>query len=553
MSIDGRFVGHLADELNQELNNGRIQKISQLGKTDFLFIIRANNKNQKLYLSLSTSLARINLTDNNYSKDFTPGGFCMFLRKFFERGVVKNIKALNFDRIIQIEVESTNDIGDRVKLYLVLETFSRYTNLIILDDSFRVLNAYKHISPFDNSERTIINGVKYELPVDNKLTPFDYDNIKLLFNSEVTYKDLINKIRGISPLLAKYIVNKAEHNYHRMFDVYYETINRKVTPTLAIGNKTEFYYIDLFSKGQTSYSSLSKLIDVYFLEASSLERVKQVHKYINNSTKQELKRKKHKLEKLSVDLDKALNSNILRIKGDVLITNQHNIYKGDALYKGVSYELDQEIEVELDRLLSPIQNANKYYNKYKKQKKAVAYIKKQIKITKVQIIYFEEVYNQINSTFSLSDLLEIQDELRANGFLSKKKISTKKHKPNYDVYYDDLGIMILVGKNNLQNNFLTHKYAKKDHWWFHTKGQSGSHVVVASFEDLEELTIRTAANLSACFSKSRLSQSVPIDYTKVRNIKKVPGMLGSFVTYTNQKTIYIDPNMDEVNKLKRGR
>ncbi|MCK5732019.1 MAG: NFACT family protein, partial [Tenericutes bacterium] len=540
MSIDGRFIKFLAEEIHNELKNGRIQRISQLAKTDFLFVLRANNKNRKLYFSLSTSLARINITNKDYPNDYIPGGFCMFLRKHFEGGIVRNIEALNDDRIIRFEIENKNDIGDKTTLFIIVEMFSRYTNMILLDDNKKVINAYKHISPFDSSDRTIINGVTYTLPEDTRYTQDDLTNIKKLFETEVTSKDMVSSIKGISPLLANYIIKKSDFNHHKMFDIYSDMLTQVAKPTLALNQKTEFYYFDMFSSNQKYFSTLSELIDNYFLEASSIERVKQVYKYISVFTKQELKRKKNKLEKLHADLDKALNNNILRIKGDMLITYQHEISKGDASYDGYSYELEKNIDIELNRLLDPIQNANKYYTKYKKQKKAVNHIKKQIRLTIDMIEYLDGVYNQISNTYSLPDLLEIQDELKQNGFLSRKKTISKKKKPNFSTYYDENDITILVGKNNIQNNYLTHKYAKKDYWWFHTKNQTGSHVIVSSIDELSESTIRTAANLSACYSKAKNSSSVPVDYTKIRYIKKVPGKLGSYVTYTNQKTIYID-------------
>ena len=552
MSIDGRFIKLLTKELDIQLNTGRIQKISQLGKTDFLFSIRKNSKTVNLYISLSTSLARMNITKNNYSNDYIPGGFCMFLRKHLEGGFIKTIKALNDDRIIEIQIQNKNNIGDLTTYYLIQEMFSRYTNMIITDNTKKILNAYKHISPFDNSNRTIANGAIYDLPEDKRLFQGDLEGIKSLFQSETDYLKIVKSIKGISPVLAKYIVNKANYNNYNMYEIYKEILNQELNPTMAINNKIDFYYIDIFNKNQKYFKTLSELIDNYYLEASSIERVKQIYKHLNQFTKQELKRKKNKLEKLHTDLNRALNNNILRIKGDLLIANQHNIYRGASTFTAYSYELKKDIEITLDNLLNPIQNANKYYKKYKKQKTAVNYIREQIEITLYQINYLEDIFSQINNTYSLSDLAEIEDELRNNKFLPKKKKTISKKKPNYNKYYDELGILILVGKNNLQNNYLTHKYARKDYWWFHTKKQSGSHVIVASTNELEEITIRTAANLSAYFSKSKQSNSVQVDYTRVKNLKKVPGIYGSYVTYTKQKTIFINPNLDLINKLKKG-
>lgn len=541
MSMDGRFLWFLAQELHSELVSGRLQKVTQLGKTDFLFQIRVNNQNKKLYLSLSTSLSRVNLTQLTYPSDYLPGGFCMFLRKHLEGGFIESIHTLSDDRILEVSVDATNEIGDHVKLYLVFEMFSRYTNLILLDENRQILNAFKHVSPFDASERTIANGIIYEVPKEDKLSPTDFKAIEVFLKEERTYKDLVEKIKGISPLFASYVLKNANHNPSATYQSYLDSMNLPFKPTVSLGDKTEFYHLDIFSKNQKYFDTLSALIDFYFTEASALERVKQIHKYLYGFVKREYKRKKNKLEKLSVELKQALDNDIWRIKGDTLVTNQNQIQRGDSTFTGFAYELDQEIEIELDRLLNPIQNANRYYVKYKKQKTAVGHVENQILITKQEIAYFGELMEQIEDTQSLNDLNEIQEELIENGYLSKKKSNKSKLKPNFDTYTDELGIRILVGKNNLQNNYLTHKYAHKNHWWFHVKNQTGSHVIVWSDEELTEPTIRKAAMLAAMHSKSRHSSSVPVDYTRIRNIKKVPGTLGSFVTYTNQKTIYIDP------------
>jgi predicted ribosome quality control (RQC) complex YloA/Tae2 family protein len=199
----------------------------------------------------------------------------------------------------------------------------------------------------------------------------------------------------------------------------------------------------------------------------------------------------------------------------------------------------------------PVDNANKYYNKYKKQKVAIKHIEKQISLTKKEISYFQDLTNQINENYNLKDLEEIQLELINNRYLPKKKDKAKSKSPNYDSYQDGTGTLIVVGKNNVQNNYITHKLAKKDYTWFHVQNQSGSHTVVMSNQELSEVTIRAAANLAALYSRSKLSSSVAVDYTKVKYVKKIPGEIGSYVSYTNQKTIYIDPDENELEKLKK--
>ncbi len=551
MSMDGRFLWHLAKELEGELKTGRIQKITQLGKTDFLFLVRVANQNRKLYLSLSTSLSRINITNQLIPSDYLPGGFCMFLRKHLEGSFIDSIHTLDDDRIIEVSFDATNEIGDKVRLYLIYEMFSRYTNLILLDPERHILNAYKHVSPFDSSDRTIANGITYETPQDDKLPPTEYQAIEQFFQTEPSYKEMVDRIKGISPLFANVVFLKAKKESKPLIEAYQKTMELPIQPTICFGEKTDYYYSDIFDKNKKYFDTLSTLIDFYFTEASALERVKQIHKYLYQFVKREYKRKKNKLEKLSVDLRQALDNDIWRIKGDTLIANQHKINRGDASFKGFAYELESEVEIELDRLLTPIQNANKYYTKYKKQKTAVGFVEEQMVITKREINYFQELLDQIETTQSLNDLNEIQEELIQNNYLPKRKSDNKKHRPNYDTYSDEFGNRILVGKNNIQNNYLTHKYAHKNHWWFHVKEQTGSHVIVWVEEELTEPTIRMAAQLAAYYSKSRHSSSVPVDYTRIRNIKKVPGMLGSYVTFTNQKTIYIDPDIPTIESWQK--
>ena len=546
MSVDGRFIEHLAKELDSKVRNSRINKISQLAKADFLFSL--NNGN--LYISLSTALARVHLVKDKYSNFITPGGFCMFLRKYIEKGIITKIESLEADRIIQIKVNNRNDIGDLTDYYVIIEMFGRYANLIVLDENRVIINAYKHIHPFENIDRIIVNGVKYETPKDERINPNNLDEVEVFFNKgNINYKTIIENIKGMSPLIARHIIEKANYSDSKLFQAYLDIYNDKVLPTKA---GKYFYYLDIFNEDKEHFNTLSELLENQYDEASSLDRVKQIHKYLHTFVKNNLEKDVHKLEKLSKDLHDAENNQINRIKGDLLLQNNNLIDKTKTEVKLYSYELDKEVEIEIDRMACPIDNANKYYAKYKKQKTAITHINNQISLTKKEISYFEDLLNQINENYNIKDLEEIQEELITNKYLPKKKSKNKIKSPNYDVYIDELNIQIVVGKNNIQNNFITHKLAKKDFLWFHVQKQSGSHVVVMTNEELKEPTIRAAANLAAYYSKSKDSSSVPVDYTKIKYVKKIPGEVGSYVSYTNQKTIYIDPDYELIKKLRKG-
>lgn len=555
MSLDGRFLFFLANELNQELAGGRIQKIYQLSKTDFLFLIRANQKNHQLSISLSTSLSRIHLTKYDIDKPDNPGGFCMLLRKYLEGGIINSIATMNSDRIVNIEIQNPNEIGDISTYHMMMEMMGRYANLIVVDDQYRIIDAYKHVPPFEDKERTIIKGIQYSLPIDGKIEPTNAENVNKFFHSqqEFSFQDLIGNFRGFSPLLSKYLIKKAKQQGQSLSKIFKEFLLEPLNPTRTISDTSQkFYFIDVFDPSipKVHYSSLSSLLDEVYLESSKIERMKQLSKNIYQLAKREFEKNKSKLEKLNLEIITARNSDFLRRKGDLIQQNLLQITRGDSLLQAFDYETNQTVDIDLDRLLTPIQNANQYYRKYKKNKVAVNHIQSQIDITEKQIKYFDILITQIENA-SINDLDEIKDELTSLGYVRSRNKKQKKGQPHFDTYVLENGVQIYVGKNNIQNEYLTHKLANSYDWWFHTKDIHGSHVVVVKKGELGETEIRTAAMLAAYYSKARLSSSVPVDYTLVKNVKKIPGELGSLVQYSNHKTIYIDPDSSVIASLKK--
>jgi len=553
MSMDGRFYSFLAKELNVALENARIQKIYQLSKTDFLFIVRGNKETLQLSLSLSTTLSRIHLTMWRDEKPDNPSGFCMFLRKYLEGGTIENISSINQDRIIRIKVENLNEIGDITHYHVYMESFGRYANLIIADDQDIIIDSYKKVSPTETEQRTIIKGAHYQIPETSKVLPTDYETDAFFETEEViTDKMLTSHFQGLSPVVAKYILSYKDQKECTYKQAFQSFINAPVNPTSAIMNeKQKYYYFDIFpeSTKKTTYHSLSELIDIISLESVKIERMKQISKTIYQLAKREYEKNRNKLEKLSAELEDALSSNIYRIKGDLIYQNLPLIHKGDGQFVAFDYETNQEVKVNLDRLLDPKQNAAVYYKKYKKAKNAVTYITEQIHLTKQLIDYFDLLVSQIE-TAAISDIEEIKVELTEKGYLRKKGKVSKKKLPSFETYYSSNDTAIYVGKNNIQNEYLTHKLARNEDYWFHTKDAHGSHVIVKTAE-LDEEIIRMASNLAASFSKARLSSSVPVDYTQIKYVKKTPGEMASFVNYTHQKTIYIDPDMTLIAHYKK--
>ncbi|MDD3126442.1 MAG: NFACT family protein [Candidatus Izemoplasmatales bacterium] len=554
MSMDGRFLFYLAKELNVILHFGRINKIYQLSKTDFLFVVHANGDNYQLYISMSLQNARLHISKKAYDKPATPTGFCMLLRKHLENGVIKDIATINDDRIVKFVVENHNDFGEIVTYFVIAELMGKYANLIITDPQWLIVDCYKHVSPFEGQQRSFLRGLKYELPVDGKIAPSDEITVQTFLDShsELTVKMLVDGIRGISPLFATSYIALLFNQKIAKYDCFKQMFNHSVEPTaVIINNKTQFYFFDIFNhESKKTYLLLSNLLDDVFFESGQFERTKQVSKYIYQLIKRDFDRNKDKLEKLTNELKAAENSSVLRIYGDLIRQYQGQINQGNDVLEVYCYELSKDVTVPLNRLLTPNQNAIAYYKKYKKNRQAISHLSQQIDLTNHEVAYFDLLMTQIE-TASLNDLLEITEELKANHYLSAKSKKIKNKHPNYDTYIDSESVEIVVGKNNIQNDYITHQLGRANEWWFHAKDIPGSHVLVRQNGNLSEATIRAAANLASYHSKAKMSSSVPVDYTLIKHVKKIPGVPGSFVTYSHQKTIFIDPDIGLIEQMTK--
>lgn len=529
MAFDGVLIKNLINEL-KILESGRISKIKQLSKLEIILTIRANRQNHNLLISSSPQSARIHLTTNSFDSLKVPPSYCMVLRKHLEGGYINKISQVDNDRIVEIEVLKTNELGDKVTKTFHFEAMGKHSNLILSEDG-KIIESIKHIPPFLNSFRTILPGATYKYPPSDKLNPF----IEFNYN---TFEDIMS-YQGISPMLANEILEQNNP----------DLINSKPDPVIYRGKKDKFYFIPMNLEGKIEhYESISDMLDAYYFNRDNFEKIKQRAKDLTIFIKNEFDKNRNKLDKLIDELAKAENNDKLRIKGEVLLANLHNINKGQNKASLTNFYDGEDIEIHLNPLLTPVENANKFFTRYQKAKKAISHLNNQIRLTKNEIEYFELLTQQVSSA-SVNDVEEIRIELEDNSYLKKKK-RKRKAKPNYLTYISDDGTEILVGKNNLQNEYLTHKHANKYDMWMHVKGIPGSHVIVREQEPSEN-TIRTAANLAAYYSKARNSSSVPVDYTYIRYIKKIPGKKLSFVTYSNQSTIYIDPEIDEIMKLKQ--
>ena len=544
--IDGIFLNKLLKEL-LFLKTGRISKITESGDTDFIFTIRVNRENVLLMLSSSSEYSRIHITTKKYDSVLNPKGFTLFLRKHIEGYFIEDITQYNSDRVIVFTLKGYNELEDLNTKYLICEVMGRYSNLILTDSDYKIIDALKHdgVGEFN---RTIMPNAIYEFPATNKLNPFDYNVDELdelvIKNKINTPKDLMTTFNGISNVLSQEVF-KSE----RIAKNLYELIHKDITPNIYVNdkNKEDFYFLDLDKKIISTYPTLSILLDEFYYDIDLKSKIKKktgdLALFINN----QIKKFTNKLDKLNSELVETNNNDTLRLYGELLLSSSLNLKDKEEKVTVLNYYENKEIEIKLDPKITILENSNKYFKKYQKQKNSIKYINEQIETTKNEIEYFTLLKYQIENA-TINESLDILDELIDNKYLFKEKNNNKKKKPQVLTFIIDGGT-ILVGKNNIQNEFITHHLSKPNDLWFHVKGAPGSHVVIKD-KIPEDDDIRLAANLAAYYSSYSLSSSVPVDYTKIKNIKKIPGKRACFVSYTHEKTIYIDPDKNIIDKME---
>lgn len=543
--IDGIFLNKLLNEL-LFLKTGRISKISESGDTDFIFTIRINRENHQLMISSSSEYSRIHITTKKYDSVLNPKGFTLFLRKHIEGYFIENISQYNSDRVIIFTLKGYNELEDLNTKYLICEIMGRYSNLILTDSEYKILDALKHdgVGEFN---RTIMPNAIYEYPDNNKLNPFDYNIDELndiITNNKInTPKDLMNTFNGISTILSKEIF-KTELIANNLYNLIHKDIN----PNTFINerNKEDFYYISIYNPINT-YPSLSILLDEFYYDIDLKSKIKKktgdLSLFINN----QLKKYHKKVDKLKEELVLTNSNDELRLYGELLLSSPNLKDKKESI-DIFNYYDNKEITIKLDPKITILENSNKFFKKYQKQKTSIKYINEQIQITENEIEYFTLLKYQIENA-GINESLDILDELIDNKYLFKEKNNKgKKKKPQVLTYKIDDGL-ILLGKNNIQNEYITHHLAKPNDLWFHIKGAPGSHVVIKDKIPTDD-DIRLAANIAAYYSTYSLSSSVAVDYTKIKNIKKIPGKKACFVTYTHEKTIYIDPDKNIIDNLE---
>ena len=549
MSFDGFFLHHMVEELRAELLNGRIQKINQPFDQELVLQIRSNRQSHRLLLSAHPVFGRIQLTETTFENPAQPSTFIMVLRKYLQGAVIESIEQIENDRIVEITVSNKNEIGDDIQATLIIEIMGKHSNILLVDKSnHKILEVIKHIGFSQNSYRTLLPGATYIAPPNtDALNPFTIKDEKLfeiLQTQELTAKNLQGLFQGIGRDTASELENLLVNEKLSKFRNFFK---QETNPCLT---DKSFSCVPFSNAIDDHFSSLSQLLDVFYKDKAERDRVKQQASELIRRVENELQKNRQKLKKQEKELLATENAEEFRQKGELLTTFLHQVPNDQDQVVLDNYYTNQPITIALDKALTPNQNAQKYFKRYQKLKEAVKYLTELIEETKATILYLESVETVLNQA-GLDEIAEIREELIQTGFIRRRqreKIQKRKKPEKY--LASDGKTIILVGRNNLQNEELTFKIARKEELWFHAKNIPGSHVVISGNLNPSDEVKTDAAELAAYYSKGRLSNLVQVDMIEVKKLNKPTGGKPGFVTYTGQKTLRVTPNPDKIQSMK---
>jgi predicted ribosome quality control (RQC) complex YloA/Tae2 family protein len=575
MALDGIVAYATQQELSRCVG-ARIHKIHQPTEHELVLSIRGGGVQGKLLLSANPTYPRVHWTSASYTNPLEAPMFCMLLRKHCEGAVIESIKQVGRERILHIEVRHRDEIGDLSNKVIIVEIMGRHSNIILLDPQTGLIHdGIHHVTPAISSYRIVMPGSSYTAPPDQgKTDPFQIASerqfIELLEQGEEAApldKQLVGKLDGISPLLARELVFRAGMDAaapapEQLWPVFSSFIERMkegaFTPNIvteAQSGKAYFSATELthINGERVIYPDMSSCLEAFYGNKAERDTVKQRAADLIRFVQNEKAKNIAKIKKLEETLHEASGAEKYRILGELLTAYMHQIKKGDSEATIVNFydEEQAELTIQLDPLLSPSDNAQRYFRRYTKAKNSLAIVAEQMEIARTEIQYFESLLQQLDSA-TLADIGEIRDELVEQGYLRdrgrrgpKKK---KQLKPVLLCYTSSEGATMFVGKNNTQNEYLTNRLAAPSDTWLHTKDIPGSHVVIRG-QDYGDTTLEEAAMLAAHYSQARASSQIPVDYTAIRHVRKPNGAKPGFVIYDNQKTLFITPDEARLKQL----
>lgn len=565
MALDGIFLNSIVNELKASIIDAKIDKINQPEKDEVILTLRKDRKNIRLLISASSKFPRIHITNIIKPNPIKAPMFTMVMRKYLLGGKITDISQINGDRILMIQIENTDDLGFFSKYILIIEIMGRHSNIsLVRERDNKIMECIKHISSDVNSYRILHPGIEYVYPpISNKLNPFNFNKEEFItFSSEINLDEnfFSKAFTGVGKFLSKALYEKLSQDNNTInleiifnfFKNFIENLNNNFVFTIysTKGLYKDFHCIEFPEKISEykiiKFNSPSELLEEYYYIKDKQDRLSSRSTALQKLINTNIERCNNKNKKLNSILAEAKNKEKYKVQGDLLTSYIYMLNKGMkeiTLLNFFSEKTDDYITIELDENLSPSENIQKLYKKYNKLKKSEESALEQLEKNKEELDYLLSVLTNINNCDTYEEIDEIKKELIETGYLKSKGANknAKNEKSSRAMHFiSSEGIEIYVGKNNIQNEYLSLKFANKNHIWLHTKNIPGSHVILCT-ETPSDLSLKEAAIIAAYYSKGRDSSKIEIDYTKVKNLKKPNGAKPGMVIYYTNSSIIVRP------------
>lgn len=580
MAFDGITIAALVQELRSSLEGGKINKIAQPEPDELMFTIKNNRTTYRLLMSASASLPLLYLTEQNKPGPLTAPNFCMLLRKHIGSGRILHISQPGMERIIEFEIEHLNELGDLCQKRLIVELMGKHSNIIFCTPEGMILDSIKHVSATMSSVREVLPGRNYFIPhTQEKYDPFT-------LTEELFYQTLCQKplpiakaiyttLTGFSPSAAEEICHRSSidgglptealsklekiHLYHTFLRFMEDISTGNFSPNIVSREQepVEFAAFPLTRFGnlyhKENYSSMSEVLHTYYAVKEQVTRIRQKSAELRRIVTTALERSVKKFQLQEKQMKDTEKKDKYRIYGELLTTYGYSAEPGSKSIEVLNYYTNENMTIPLDSTISALDNAKKYFERYSKLKRTAEALEHQLKETQDDIVHLESISQALDIARKEEDLAELKEELTEYGYIKRKHTGNKKVKitsrPFHYISSD--GFHMYVGKNNYQNEELTFRFATGNDWWFHAKGQPGSHVIVkTNGEELPDRTFEEAGSLAAYYSKGRTAPKVEIDYTQKKNIKKPSGSKPGFVVYYTNYSLLISPDISNLQEVQ---
>ncbi|MBD5508902.1 MAG: fibronectin/fibrinogen-binding protein [Lachnospiraceae bacterium] len=586
MAFDGITIANITKELQETLLGGRIYKIAQPENDALLLTIKNNGGQYRLLLSADASLPLVYLTEKNRQSPMTAPGFCMLLRKHLQNARITAISQPGLERIIHIDLEHLNEMGDLCQKKLIVEIMGKHSNIIFCDDKEQIIDSIKHISAMVSSVREVLPGRPYFIPqTQDKQNPLSLDNRAdssyVNFKAQMQekpmplYKALYTTYTGLSPVIAQEICYRAgvdadlpakaladtdEASLKAAFSAFTDMMAQVAagtfSPVIIYDGKTpiEFAALSLTlyrDKESCSFPSISSVLERYYAERETVTRIRQKSIDLRRIVQTALERNVKKYDLQLRQMEDTKKRDTYKIYGELLNTYGYSAEPGAKTLEAVNYYTGEPVTIPLDDTLTAQENAQRYFDKYGKMKRTYEALSELTVQVKEEIEHLESILSALDIAMQEEDLVQIREELIESGYIRRKGGAKKAKITSKPFHYmSSDGFHLYVGKNNFQNDELTFKFATGDDWWFHAKQMPGSHVILKTEgKEVPDRAFEEAAKLAAYYSRGREQDKVEIDYIQKKHVKKPAGAKPGFVVYYTNYSMAIDSDISGLTEL----